>query len=264
MCDVLSIGDESQADVLRMLTATELYMNSTYYASHPNICAIKPAQGKFSQSTYFATILTEDALKVYDLEGNKEMASKKEALTCINRNWAAFIHRLALTNVINQRIFSIYPETNAALRPLFHREIVPYKPAITNTTVMILWSRDGSVDKREGAVYEPTHYVPVQFIVGFEDEWEIKDVQDPHHSKENVQESAEMLISYVPDENGIVQASSGDSETEKSGLCKESSRRLLMKTNQYMMTMKSPDINKLMKVQRMKVFYQFFGRHCAP
>ena len=100
------------------------------------------------------------------------MAIQKEAeMTCVNHNWTALVHIFALVNVINQKIFSVYPNVNEALRPLFHGEVtvVPYGEENSKTTIMILWSRDRNLDNRNGAVYDPNHFVPIHFIDFFDD-----------------------------------------------------------------------------------------------
>jgi len=172
-------GSESQAELLRMLTAAELYINASYYADHPNVTSV---QGKansnhamFSKNTYFVATLTDDAVKIYE-NGTKEMAIEKEAeMTCIANNWSALVHLFALANVINRRVLSIYPNVNYALRPLFHGEMVPIVEVDRRSLpIMILWSRDGNLDSTAGYFYEPNHFVLVHYLDPFLEDMEIE------------------------------------------------------------------------------------------
>lgn len=67
---------------------------------------------------------------------------------------------LALTTVLRCPVFSIYPEANPGLRPIFHWKI-PSQMAEEPTFVQIqvMWSRDGNLDTRPNAVFQP--HVPI-------------------------------------------------------------------------------------------------------
>ena len=69
---------------------------------------------------------------------------------------------MGLATVIKRPISSVYPDVNLALRPLMHGLIHPRlcSPADVSP-VHIMWSRDGNLDNRPGAVFQPNHFVPL-------------------------------------------------------------------------------------------------------
>lgn len=69
---------------------------------------------------------------------------------------------MGLATVIKRPIFSVYPNANLALRPLMHGLIHPRlcSPADASP-VHIMWSRDGNLDNRPGAIFQPHHFVPL-------------------------------------------------------------------------------------------------------
>ena len=69
---------------------------------------------------------------------------------------------MGLGTVIKRPIFSVYPSANLTLRPLMHGLIHPHLcPPADVSPVHIMWSRDGNLDNRPGAVFQPNHFVPL-------------------------------------------------------------------------------------------------------
>lgn len=71
------------------------------------------------------------------------------------------IQMLALSTVLRCSVFSVYPEANPGLRPIFHWKISPriiedHSNALEQ--VQNMWSRDGNLDTRPSASFQP---VPV-------------------------------------------------------------------------------------------------------
>ena len=73
------------------------------------------------------------------------------------------IHMFALSSILGRVIYSLYPETNKAIRPFDHCQILPVgNPEINKSSrLYIMWSRDGNLDNRHGSPFEPNHFVPL-------------------------------------------------------------------------------------------------------
>ena len=110
------------------------------------------------------------SLSVDITDGPDRLAAlKQQAMsTCVNKRWAGLIELMALTTVIKNTVFSVYPNASPSMRPLFHRLILPrgahggsYKEPC-----FIMWSRSSSFDTER--VFQPNHFVTMiekQFIM---------------------------------------------------------------------------------------------------
>ena len=67
---------------------------------------------------------------------------------------------LALSNILEQPIRSIYPEVQYNLRKMFNRTIHSNHTR-HKTPLQILWTRYGDLDNRRNALFIPNHFVPV-------------------------------------------------------------------------------------------------------
>ena len=89
---------------------------------------------------------------------------------------------LALSTVLRRPIFSVYPEANPGLRPIFHWKILPRmaeEPIFAQ--IQIMWSRDGNLDLCPNAVFQPNHFVPVLALKN------LADVTAKKFKNENIQ-----------------------------------------------------------------------------
>ena len=92
--------------------------------------------------------------------GERKTLIENEALsTCNDRRWCSMIHILALSSVLDTQVTSVYPEANDGIRPMFHATIQPESRNSHSTVLSIMWSRDGNLDNRDGAVFQPNHFV---------------------------------------------------------------------------------------------------------
>ena len=84
------------------------------------------------------------------------------AATSEDKVRSSLVHAMALATVIKRPFFSVYPNANLALQPLMHALVHrrPCAPADVSP-IHILWSRDGNLDNRQGAVFQPNHFVPL-------------------------------------------------------------------------------------------------------
>ena len=154
-------GNNILANCLRCLTAGELFVHSDAYVHHPlleNVAEILPGS---DDASIFSSLLPSDAVDVfYDNEMDKALSIKQTALeVCIDKKHSTFISMLALSSVTQCHISSVYPEFDGfPLRPLFNNLIVPLHKT-RNEEVVIMWSRDGNFDNRQGVAFTPNHFV---------------------------------------------------------------------------------------------------------
>ena len=195
----LLTGDESLAKDLRTSTAIELFNHAEMYASHKIIeMVMSDKNAKFDRESYIVALMSEDTSAFYRNTGkNLVKAIKHEALaTCTNGRWSVMLHILALSTITRHTIWSLYPEVNKALRPLFHRMISPLRCSNPLPVIYVLWSRDGNLDNRKGAVYEPNHFIP--FI---EDPFEPDDDFPIELLHEIETKCSDMICDEKPDES---------------------------------------------------------------
>ena len=158
--------EESLSDVIRLLVAGELFFLPDYYVQTIKDRFLEAENSiPFSEATVFSTILTEAGEKEMTSSKNQVEAVRAEARnTCIKDNWNGMIQMLALATVLKRPVFSIYPEANPGLRPIFHWKILPRmaeESTVTFDQIQIIWTRDGNLDPRSNAVFQPNHFVPV-------------------------------------------------------------------------------------------------------
>lgn len=77
--------------------------------------------------------------------------------TCRNKQWAGLVEMMALSTVIRNNVYSVYPNASPTMRPLFHGVIKPRIARDASCTCYIMWSRCSSFDN-EG-VFQPNHFV---------------------------------------------------------------------------------------------------------
>ena len=75
------------------------------------------------------------------------------------------IAMMGLASVIGIQITSLYPDVGEAIKPL-HGKVQPRTRhnAFGGKTVILMWSRDGNLDIRQGAIFEPNHIVAIKHI----------------------------------------------------------------------------------------------------
>ena len=121
------VGNESLSDVIWLLVAGELFFFPDYYLQTIKDRLMEVENSiPYSEATVFSTILTEAGEKEMTNSKNRVEAVRAEARnTCIRDNWNGMIQMLALATVLRRPVFSIYPEANPGLRPVFHWKILP-------------------------------------------------------------------------------------------------------------------------------------------
>ena len=156
------LGDETLSNILRASTAVELFLNADSYAQHKqiNIAACHP-DASLTADSFRCLTLTDKANKIYNECKDLKRAIEIEAReTCKVGNWSSFVHLMAISGLLKRNIWSVYPESNKGIRPLFHSQITQPLADCTKD-LYIMWSRDGNLDNRDGYAFEPNHFVPL-------------------------------------------------------------------------------------------------------
>jgi hypothetical protein len=128
-------GDQSLAGILRVVTAAELFLHAAQYKDHPKFkAATEDTSSTYdSISTYYSMALSQEASANFDQFNDMAQAVRKEAFcTCIDRQWGAVIHVMALASVLAVNIWLAYPQANSAVRPLCNGTITPVSRAQPN------------------------------------------------------------------------------------------------------------------------------------
>ena len=167
---VVLFGHEDHTILLHHLVAGELYFNTKFYADHEVFSETSRCNPELAEDVLFSIALTPRGEQRYTASQNKMEAVKEEAfVACEKGEWSSLVHFMGLSSVMSTPIRSIYPNVGFRYRPLMHRELQPRRcPSeislkVTNEPINILWSRDGNLDSRPGAWYQPNHFVPIVF-----------------------------------------------------------------------------------------------------
>ena len=114
---------------------------------------------KMSDAAKFMVSLSVDIQDGRD----RIVALKRQAMwTCRNKQWAGLVEMMALSTVIRNDVYSVYPDASPAMRPLFHGLIKPRIARDASRTCYIMWSRCSSFDN-EG-VFQPNHFVSLSEV----------------------------------------------------------------------------------------------------
>jgi hypothetical protein len=165
-CVNLSIsGDESLALPLRILTAGELFLHASYYADHPHItgAAEDPSILSSDINMLYTWILSKDAGRCLDeTEDRTEAVILESKIVCNNMSWSGLLAAMGLASVTGLPVTSLYPDGAEAMKAL-HGTIEPRTSStlFRNKSIILMWSRYCSLDKRIGALFEPDHLVAV-------------------------------------------------------------------------------------------------------
>lgn len=156
-------GDEHLSTSLRILTACELFRNGQLYTDHPALETV------IKNPEFMSRNLNDARAMIFptaEISSENETNVRNVALsTCTDRAWSGLIHIMALATVLQRPIYSVYPEVNMGIRPLFNNLFYPVSSNEVNEghieIMYIMWSRDGNFDTRDGALFEPNHFVPL-------------------------------------------------------------------------------------------------------
>ena len=144
--------------MLRLLVASELFLNINFFVDHPKFPEVKQRLG-FSMDTVYSSALCDSAYNALMTTKSVHTAVQVEAASvCILTEYATLIQLFALSSVLKRPIISVYPNANRHIREAFHTMVHPWKCRFT-TPVYIMWSRDAALDNVNN--FNPNHFVPL-------------------------------------------------------------------------------------------------------
>lgn len=162
---LILLGDYRLAPILRQVTAIELFLNCESYINHSNLDAALSQQGFFikEKTTLITTILSDEAASEIQDDNSVQAVQKEAKVMTRDKTWCGFMGLLALSSVLNCPVYSVYPEQceDESIRVLYHGQIQPSLQCDLRPAIALMWSREGNLDSRPGAMFEPNHFVPL-------------------------------------------------------------------------------------------------------
>ena len=109
---LILVGNKILHLLLRLLTAIELFLHASYYASHPKfLSGMKSPSADVPEDIMFTLCLSDTGMTMWESTKCGEDAIKREAATdCRVPKWSVMVHLMALTNVIGRSIFQHFPK----------------------------------------------------------------------------------------------------------------------------------------------------------
>ena len=161
------VGNESLSGILRLLTIAELFANSNFYATHPQIAQFSQVSG-YSKEAIFNIFLSDDtASRAYNgRSSNATYAIEVLAKTARPYMFSSQFHILALLSVINLPIFSVYPDIPglSAIKKSLHGICIPKEHFLEDNSIVaadpihIMWTRATHAPLRG---WTPNHFAPL-------------------------------------------------------------------------------------------------------
>lgn len=154
-------GSYALSNVLRMLTAAEVYIHANQYANHPKLQrAVDCPEITYSSNNLFSIMLRDEA----SIISEPVKAIEKEALvTCRDKQWSGMVDIMGIASVLHTNIWSVYPDCNSNIRPFISGIVEPLIPSNDSENIFIMWSRDGNMDITHGRPFEPNHFIPILY-----------------------------------------------------------------------------------------------------
>ena len=165
---VVLLGRRDLHAALREPVAEELVVNYEKYVGHPTLAAAV-ATGK-EEIELFPQILSHDVTVLWDHDKDEKRIDTWDHVAtqraCIReegkrvqqvKKYASFVSLLALAEITQRPIWSLYPDDDSWLRSLFHQRITPTVVKY-DVPIFILWS---AISFESGGMFRPNHFVPV-------------------------------------------------------------------------------------------------------
>ncbi len=162
------VGNVSLAALLRMLTASELFTHSEFYAKHPQLKDFAKNSG-YSLSAITSIFLSED--KSQSVFNGKRANASKAIETLAQATAKPYVYSsafniLALASVIRRPIFSVFPDEPSASRMKLATHGFYYpKEALTSCSdiddiksnaIYVMWTRTNQIPITP---WKPNHFV---------------------------------------------------------------------------------------------------------
>lgn len=155
---------------LRVACARELQANQETYERHPHLCRVA-SELDIPLDTLIFSLLNDDSIRdAQTSSGSLHLEIERSSNT---GRWSTLLHVLALSNVLDREIISVFPDAKIAHRKLIHAVVKPTESNVPPhdlsdiskncqaQSLVILWSREGCMDNTQGLPYEPNHVVPL-------------------------------------------------------------------------------------------------------
>lgn len=159
---LLLTGKEDLASELRVKTSAELVENFSYYVKG-NFLPKSVIQMIGGRDIGMKKALEKTLIHLFSVQsvdhhkGNIEETLQNFIVeSCSDGQWSSLLHVSALTNVLSRDIISIYPYTNARMRPLMNLHLRPeYHLFGEKEPLHIMWT-----GKKESYGIDINHIVP--------------------------------------------------------------------------------------------------------
>ena len=167
---ILLLGDESLNGVLRLLTVSELFAHSEFYANHPQLADTARASGYSIPAILNIFLSDQKAQDMYNGNENSaaraiEVLAKETAKPFV---YSSQFHVLALASVLGKPIHSVYPDipSSLSIKKAFHGVFYPREALLsdvsgsrqTSDLVAVMWTR---IQRSPLHGWRPNHFVPL-------------------------------------------------------------------------------------------------------
>ena len=164
------IGDESLNGVLRLLTVSELFAHSEFYANHPQLADTARASGYSIPAILNIFLSDQKAQDMYNGNENSvaraiEVLAKETAKPFV---YSSQFHVLALASVLGKPIHSVYPDipSSLSIKKALHGVFYPREALLsdvsgscqTSDLVAVMWTR---IQRSPLHGWRPNHFVPL-------------------------------------------------------------------------------------------------------
>ena len=182
-------GKDDLCYILRALTSAELYLNSSYYASHPYFVSnLAVGDSSTLLECFFTHSVSHDVSDILPLSRLSSNVSRHEAKSmtihdrildysqcskleafknCQDKRWSPFVCLMALSSVLGLPVKSYYPDC-AKESYAFRLMNTTIQPRIgtddLKEPVHLLWTIAGGIKEDLNPRFSPNHVVPLFFL----------------------------------------------------------------------------------------------------
>ena len=159
---ILLMGDESLCNYLRVCVSIELYLEGNYYVEHPH--TVSKQLSILKHAVFSMSLSNEATFELQNSHERKLLCTKRQAFINLNSEtakeseWASLVCLLALSNVVDSQIMSIYQASGTDYDTIMNGVIIPRRG--TGGMLHILWSRTTSLATQSGP-FQSNHFCPV-------------------------------------------------------------------------------------------------------
>ena len=140
------MGDESLCNYLRVCVSIELYLEGNYYVEHPYTVSKQLSIPQHANYVFSMSLSNEATFELQNSHESKLLCIKRQAFTA--KEWGSLVSVLALSNVVDSQIMSIYPASGTDYDTIMNEVIIPRRG--TGGMLHILWPRTTSLATQSG------------------------------------------------------------------------------------------------------------------